>query len=151
MSIFILCFVPLLLHVHAKLSNLLRRYDGTKEPWGTHMMQQDGGPERHVISFPICRLWAEVFHVTTSSSGTVKWTQVIMKRIFFFESPCIFFFEIGERGSRAGQHQLLARRLRRALPRHRLQLAGGEDLGRGLVAPGHADRAGLGVFRLLER
>ena len=79
MSIFILCFVPLLLHVHAKLSNLLRRYDGTKEPWGTHMMQQDGGPERHVISFPICRLWAEVFHVTTSSSGTVKWTQVCSK------------------------------------------------------------------------
>ena len=27
-------------------------------------------------SIPICRLWAEVFHVTTSSSGTVKWTQV---------------------------------------------------------------------------
>ncbi|QQP50200.1 Uncharacterized protein FKW44_011123, partial [Caligus rogercresseyi] len=25
---------------------------------------------------PLCRLWAEVFHVTTSSSGTVKWTQV---------------------------------------------------------------------------
>ncbi len=25
---------------------------------------------------PICRLWAEVFHVTTSSSGSVKWTQV---------------------------------------------------------------------------
>ena len=43
------------------------------------MMQQDGGPERHVISFPICRLWAEVFHVTTSSSGTVKWTQVGQK------------------------------------------------------------------------
>ena len=74
MSIFILCFVPLL---HMLL--LLYRYDGTKEPWGTHMMQQDGGPERHVISFPICRLWAEVFHVTTSSSGTVKWTQVGQK------------------------------------------------------------------------
>ena len=28
------------------------------------------------FSLPICRLWAEVFHVTTSSSGTVKWTQV---------------------------------------------------------------------------
>ena len=28
------------------------------------------------FSIPICRLWAEVFHVTTSSSGTVKWTQV---------------------------------------------------------------------------
>ena len=27
-------------------------------------------------SIPICRLWAEVFHVTTSNSGTVKWTQV---------------------------------------------------------------------------
>ena len=23
-----------------------------------------------------CRLWAEVFHVTTSGSGTVKWQQV---------------------------------------------------------------------------
>ena len=92
MSIFILCFVPLLLHVHAKLSNLLRRYDGTKEPWGTHMMQQDGGPERHVISFPICRLWAEVFHVTTSSSGTVKWTQVIMKRLFYFFSHPVMYF-----------------------------------------------------------
>ena len=30
----------------------------------------------HFVSIPICRLWAEVFHVTTSSSGTVKWTQV---------------------------------------------------------------------------
>ena len=29
-----------------------------------------------IFSIPICRLWAEVFHVTTSSSGTVKWTQV---------------------------------------------------------------------------
>ena len=29
-----------------------------------------------LFSIPICRLWAEVFHVTTSSSGTVKWTQV---------------------------------------------------------------------------
>ena len=29
-----------------------------------------------ISSLPICRLWAEVFHVTTSSSGTVKWTQV---------------------------------------------------------------------------
>ena len=28
------------------------------------------------FSIPICRLWAEVFHVTTSNSGTVKWTQV---------------------------------------------------------------------------
>ena len=27
-------------------------------------------------AIPICRPWAEVFHVTTSSSGTVKWTQV---------------------------------------------------------------------------
>ena len=27
-------------------------------------------------SVPICRLWAEVFHVTTSSSGSVKWSQV---------------------------------------------------------------------------
>ena len=71
--------------------------------------------------------------------------------LFSFTLYIYIFFEIGERGSRAGQHQLLARRLRRALPRHRLQLAGGEDLGRGLVAPGHADRAGLGVFRLLER
>ena len=26
--------------------------------------------------FFFVRLWAEVFHVTTSSSGTVKWTQV---------------------------------------------------------------------------
>ena len=31
---------------------------------------------RITISIPICRLWAEVFHVTTSNSGTVKWTQV---------------------------------------------------------------------------
>ena len=30
----------------------------------------------YFCSLPICRLWAEVFHVTTSSSGTVKWTQV---------------------------------------------------------------------------
>ena len=27
-------------------------------------------------AIPICRLWAEVFHVTTSSSGSVKWSQV---------------------------------------------------------------------------
>ena len=26
--------------------------------------------------FDCCRLWAEVFHVTTSGSGTVKWQQV---------------------------------------------------------------------------
>ncbi len=60
------------------------RYD-TKEPWGSHNTSAVMGngrsavaadDPRHVISLPICRLWAEVFHVTTSSSGTVKWTQV---------------------------------------------------------------------------
>jgi hypothetical protein len=57
------------------------RYDGKDQPWA-QMMQDErlantaGGSGGHVVSFPICRLWAEVFHVTTSSSGTVKWTQV---------------------------------------------------------------------------
>ena len=50
---------------------------------------------------------------------------------------------IGERGFSAGQHQLLTRCIGRAFPRHSLQLAGGEDLGRGAVAPGHSNRAGL--------
>ena len=52
------------------------RYDAKGEPWAAQMMQDPDGRQAHVISFPICRLWAEVFHVTTSSSGTVKWTQV---------------------------------------------------------------------------
>ena len=28
------------------------------------------------LTLPVSRLWAEVFHVTTSGSGTVKWQQV---------------------------------------------------------------------------
>ena len=51
------------------------RYDSKGEPWHAQMIDETGR-QAHVISFPICRLWAEVFHVTTSSSGTVKWTQV---------------------------------------------------------------------------
>lgn len=53
------------------------RYDSKDGPWA-QMLQDDplSRSAQHVVSFPICRLWAEVFHVTTSSSGTVKWTQV---------------------------------------------------------------------------
>ncbi len=29
-----------------------------------------------MMFYSYCRLWAEVFHVTTSGSGTVKWQQV---------------------------------------------------------------------------
>ncbi|TRY77127.1 hypothetical protein TCAL_15972 [Tigriopus californicus] len=57
------------------------RFDANAEPWAQHSQQANnsqlpsrGGSRR--AEGQLLRLWAEVFHVTTSSSGSVKWSQV---------------------------------------------------------------------------
>nr|XP_040575914.1 protein still life, isoform SIF type 1-like isoform X14 [Lepeophtheirus salmonis] len=53
------------------------RFEAGKEPWqAPHQPSRRRTGDGNLLSLPLCRLWAEVFHVTTSSSGTVKWTQV---------------------------------------------------------------------------
>eukprot|EP00095_Tigriopus_kingsejongensis_P000342 maker-scaffold194_size270518-snap-gene-1.27 protein:Tk00342 transcript:maker-scaffold194_size270518-snap-gene-1.27-mRNA-1 annotation:"hypothetical protein TcasGA2_TC013482" len=55
------------------------RFDANAEPWAQHpavnnQVSARAGSRR--AEGQLLRLWAEVFHVTTSSSGSVKWSQV---------------------------------------------------------------------------